>query len=194
MSRAENESGAPPSMSQRSSSGSFPWNVDASRTKRRHAPPAVKTVRVMCEESCQWWPRGAAGFSPDDARCMNAVGPRAGSPTGATCTQAAPLPIGRRQVADRFMNRSWGCWRSTSGRPSKVSPVWKICGIPPSWKVAGSREFIIMNVSVPASHGRCAMTMLQLVDSRTVSPEGPPWWLYWRRTRPMAMKLQPGPA
>src|SRR5687768_5839713 len=65
--------------------------------------------------------------------------------------------------------------------------------MPPPRKVAGSSEFIIINVSVPESHGRCAMAMLQLEDSSATSPEGPPCRWYCRRASPIVMKLQPGP-
>ena len=97
--------------SQRFSSGSAPRKTDDSIWSGPRSRPAVITPIAMCVESNVWWPSGDIGFSAADERCMNAIGPRAGSPTGAPASvNAMPFDNGRRQTADACMRKSWGCW------------------------------------------------------------------------------------
>jgi hypothetical protein len=95
--------------------GRRPLPARAPATRR----PRSGTVLVMCDESSQWCPSSEEGFSPVEARCMKALGPSAGSPTRPSWIQP-PLtgPRGTRYAAERFMKRSCGCCRSTSGCPS----------------------------------------------------------------------------
>src|SRR5207248_9388454 len=81
--RTANESSECTSKFQRSSSGSRPLNQEPSSLTVCVYRPAVATPKLTCVESIQWWDSGGNGSPSADARCMNAGGPSAGSPTGA---------------------------------------------------------------------------------------------------------------
>ncbi len=80
--RPDHESSAASWMLHRSSFGSRPLNAEPSSFTRSITNPVVTTPKLVCVESCKWWPSGANGNSEAEARCRYVTGPSAGSADG----------------------------------------------------------------------------------------------------------------